>query len=126
MTSSVSEKCSFQKLEGIDEDSPANWQAISSAPPPETPVESLEFLARSWSISGIELAKAISTTLSHSRDNMSVVSVADAVEMECARPAASKEPVRMLLLHFHPHSSLYIISNRIHDYLLKRKCSWCY
>lgn len=49
------------KLANIDEKSPAKWLQ-TSVPPPETPTESMEFLARSWSVSATELSKALSTT----------------------------------------------------------------
>ncbi|KMT18026.1 hypothetical protein BVRB_2g032200 [Beta vulgaris subsp. vulgaris] len=49
------------KLMNIDENRPANWLP-TSVPPPETPTESMEFLARSWSVSATELSKALSTT----------------------------------------------------------------
>lgn len=52
---SISSKC---KLQNIEEDGPASW----TCPPPETPTESMEFLARSWSISAVELSKALSHT----------------------------------------------------------------
>ncbi|XP_016444059.1 VAN3-binding protein isoform X2 [Nicotiana tabacum] len=54
-------KCKSNKLEGINEDSAANWQPLAF-PPPETPTESMEFLARSWSLSAMELSKALSHT----------------------------------------------------------------
>lgn len=54
-------KCSLQKLENIEEDRPASWLQVSCVPP-ETPTESMEFLARSWSISAIEVSKALSDT----------------------------------------------------------------
>ncbi|XP_022750166.1 VAN3-binding protein-like [Durio zibethinus] len=56
--SSCSIKSSSQRLENIDENSPARWLPLS-CPPPETPTESMEFLARSWSLSAMELSKAL-------------------------------------------------------------------
>lgn len=50
-----------QKLEGIREECEASWLP-STCPPPETPTESMEFLARAWSVSATELSKALSHT----------------------------------------------------------------
>ncbi|XP_011026634.1 PREDICTED: uncharacterized protein LOC105127167 isoform X3 [Populus euphratica] len=59
--SSCSTKTLLQKLENIDENGPASWLPVSCAAP-ETPTESMEFLARSWSVSAMELSKALSNT----------------------------------------------------------------
>ncbi|KAL8139255.1 hypothetical protein V2J09_005276 [Rumex salicifolius] len=58
---------SSNKLANIDENGPSNWLP-SSVHPPETPTESLEFLARSWSLSATELSKALTT--SHVESNI--------------------------------------------------------
>ncbi|KAF8393405.1 hypothetical protein HHK36_021649 [Tetracentron sinense] len=54
-------KCPSSRLENIGEDGPASWLSVLSAPP-ETPTESMEFLARSWSLSAMELSKALTNT----------------------------------------------------------------
>ncbi|KAF9612743.1 hypothetical protein IFM89_003753 [Coptis chinensis] len=58
-------KCSSGRLEDIEEDTPASWISLACAPP-ETPTESMEFLARSWSLSALELSKALTETHPHS------------------------------------------------------------
>ncbi|KAK4558923.1 hypothetical protein RGQ29_008255 [Quercus rubra] len=59
--SSCVAKCLSHRLENIDENAPPKWLPVSSAQP-ETPTESMEFLARSWSLSAMELSKALTST----------------------------------------------------------------
>ncbi|GMN39960.1 hypothetical protein TIFTF001_009188 [Ficus carica] len=109
--SSCASKCTLHRLENIDENSPAIWEAISY-PPPETPTESMEFLARSWSVSAMELSKALSNSHVGSQNLAPPTASSDGSEVP---DTTSSMPLKDSLLQQLPSESSPPISPRGSD-----------
>lgn len=95
--SSCGVKYKSNRLEGINEDSAANWLPVA-CPPPETPTESMEFLARSWSLSAKELSKALSHTkqTSYLDEKISLSSL----QVQHGKTSIIEEPVSICFCSF--------------------------
>ncbi|XP_041019303.1 VAN3-binding protein isoform X4 [Juglans microcarpa x Juglans regia] len=123
MSSCVSH-CLSRRLENIDERAPASWLPSSCALP-ETPTESMEFLARSWSLSAMELSRALSSN--HVAANLlekSPFSSIGNIEAHDASSGASKESEIFLLhqaLNSEFLSSQQLLKNGLYRSLLRGK-----
>lgn len=93
--SSCAAKCALHRLENIDENGPAIWEA-TSCPPPETPTESMEFLARSWSVSAMELSKALSNSHVGSQNLVQSTLSSAGSEVHDATSTTLNESVRLI------------------------------
>lgn len=97
--SSTTSKCSVHQLENIDENAPADCP-ISSCAQPDTPTESMEFLARSWSLSAMELSKALvlNTNIKTSTCSELPLSCPVGNELHTKSSTASKDSVSFALI----------------------------
>ncbi|XAR70861.1 hypothetical protein NMG60_11027894 [Bertholletia excelsa] len=91
--SSCRSKCPPNRLENIEEEGQVSWLP-SACPPPETPTESMEFLARSWSLSAMELSKALSHTCIASNHPHKPAPRFEGAEPQFATSTAAKESAK--------------------------------
>ncbi|KAF0917352.1 hypothetical protein E2562_017525 [Oryza meyeriana var. granulata] len=81
----------LQRLEGIEEEGgPAEKWPPTTVRPPETPTETMEFLARSWSLSAAEISKALKVLSSKG-----VSDVPDAATVVAGNRKEQRSPVQI-------------------------------
>lgn len=64
------EKFPTPHLANIEEDYPMFMPPLRSFPAPETPLEPMEFLSRSWSISSVDVARSLQLKSQHSHGSL--------------------------------------------------------